>query len=362
MKLHAGLKKALSVAAAATVAATLSAGASAQESINLSFVSGYPPAATMVKAVIESYVPEVDRRLAKTGKYKINWNMAHSGQIVRPRGELEAVELGLADISVIQTPFHVDRLPLHELPFKTPFTTRNLRLISDIYMKMEADVPAFKKIWDKIGQTNLQLTGTVDNYMVISSVPAKHLSDLKGRKVGAAGPNLPWATAIGAAGVQTNLAEAYNSLSTGIYDNMIVWAEAMGTFKLCEPAPHVLDPGFGAILAQALTINTERMAGLPVEVQDALRASAKGWHEKNADLVENGAARGFATCKAKYGTKVTTMSQKEREQWAAALPPMGRDWAKRVDAMGLPGDAILTRYMDEMRANNQPLLRHWDRD
>lgn len=362
MKIQTGLKRAIVAAAAATVAATLSVGASAQETINLSFVSGYPPAATMVKAIIESYVPEVDRRLAKTGKYKINWNMAHSGQIVRPRGELEAVELGLADISVIQTPFHVDRLPLHELPFKTPFTTRDLRLISDIYMKMETDIPAFKKIWDKIGQTNLQLTGTVDNYMVISSVPAKHLSDLKGRKVGAAGPNLPWATAIGAAGVQTNLAEAYNSLSTGIYDNMIVWAEAMGTFKLCEPAPYVLDPGFGAILAQALTINTERMAGLPVEVQDVLRASAKGWHEKNADLVENGAARGFATCKAKYGTKVTTMSQTEREQWAAALPPLGRDWAKRVDAMGLPGDAILTRYMDEMRANNQPLLRHWDRD
>ncbi|MEP4378959.1 MAG: hypothetical protein ABJ215_12765 [Alphaproteobacteria bacterium] len=353
----------------ATVAATLglavvaiSQPAEAQETIDLTFLSGYPPPATMVKAVLEGFVPAVDAALAKTGNYKINWNLAHSGQIARPRGELEATEAGLGDITIIQLPFHTDRLPLHELPFKTPFTSRDLRLMSDIFMEMEADIPAFKKLWDGVGQTNLYLTGTVDNYHIISSKKATRISDLKGRKVGAAGPNLPWATAIGAAGVQTNLADAYNSLSTGIYDNMIVWAEAMGTFKLCEPAPFVLDPAFGAILAQALTVNTDRLNDLPSEVQAVLRNNARGWHKMNADLVENGAEKGFASCKANFGTEVEVLSEDERKQWAAALPPMAKEWATRANAQGLPGTQILKRYMDAMRANNQPLLRHWDRD
>lgn len=359
----------ISVCIRATAAATLGLAAitmtqpaAAQETVGVTFVSGYPPAATMVKAVLESFVPAVDAELAKSGNYKIDWNLAHSGQVARPRGELEATEAGLADISIIQLPFHTDRLPLHELPFKTPFTTRELRLISDIFMDMEADIPEFKRLWDEVGQTNLYLTGTVDNYHVIASKPAKKISDLKGRKVGAAGPNLPWATAIGAAGVQTNLADAYNSLNTGIYEAMIVWAEAMGTFKLCEPAPYVLDPGFGAIIAQALTVNTDSFESLPDEVRNAFRNNAKGWHESNADLVENGAAKGFARCKAEFGTEVAILSQAEREEWAAALPPLGKEWAARVNAQGLPGDAILKRYMDAMRANNQPLLRHWDRN
>ncbi len=354
--------RALAVSAAGLAAISMAAPVSAQETVNVTFVSGYPPAATMVKAVLDGFVPAVDAELAKSGNYRIDWNLAHSGQVARPRGELEATEAGLADISIIQLPFHTDRLPLHELPFKTPFTTRELRLISDVFMEMEVDIPEFKGLWDEVGQTNLYLTGTVDNYHVIAAKPAKKISDLKGRKVGAAGPNLPWATAIGAAGVQTNLADAYNSLNTGIYEAMIVWAEAMGTFKLCEPAPYVLDPGFGAIIAQALTVNTDSFTNLPDEVQTALRNNAKGWHEMNADLVENGAEKGFAQCKADFGTEVAVLPQAEREEWAAALPPLGKEWAARVNDRGLPGDAILTRYMDAMRANNQPLLRHWDRD
>ena len=154
---------------------------------------------------------------------------------MKPRGELEGVETGLGDISIVVTAFHADKVPLYEVSYKTPFTTNNLDLIARTTKKMEGMFPAYAAGWKKFNQMSLYPTGAVDNYIIISKSPIKSLTDLKGRKVGAAGPNLPWVLAAGAAGVQTNLADAYNSLSTGIYDNMVVWQQAMGAFKLCEP-------------------------------------------------------------------------------------------------------------------------------
>ena len=51
----------------------------------------------------------------KTGNFKINWNQGISGQIVKPRGELEGVETGLGDLGVIVTAFHADKVPLYDV-------------------------------------------------------------------------------------------------------------------------------------------------------------------------------------------------------------------------------------------------------
>ena len=60
--------------------------ANATQTINLTVVSGYPPVAAWVKVFKDYYVPEVAKRLAKTGNYKINWNEGFSGTIAKPAG------------------------------------------------------------------------------------------------------------------------------------------------------------------------------------------------------------------------------------------------------------------------------------
>jgi hypothetical protein len=44
------------------------------------------------------------------------------------------------------------------------------------------------------------------------------------------------------------------------------------------------------------------------------------------------------------------------------LPPIAKQWAQSIDKKGLPGTEVLKAYMDIMRKNNQPIIRHWDRD
>jgi TRAP-type C4-dicarboxylate transport system substrate-binding protein len=348
--------------AAAVAFASIGGAVQAQEVINLTFLSGFPPASTNTGAFVSGYAPAVDATLAKTGNFKINWNMAHSGQIVKPRGELEGLETGLGEIGIVVNAFHADKLPLHDISFKTPFTTRNMDLIARTTKSLMDKYPAFQADWDNFNQIALFPTGAVDNYFIISSQPLKHISDLKGRKVGAAGPNLPWVTAVGAAGVQTNLADAYNSLQTGIYDNMVVWAQAIGAFKLCEPAPHVFDVSFGANQSNMLSINTDTLSALPDEVRRAIVDNVEVWHVKNDELLTEGAAKGLNRCKTEFKATVTTVPDDQRKEWARLLPPLARDWAKAMDAAGKPGTQILNDYMATMRAANQPLLRQWDKE
>jgi hypothetical protein len=56
------------------------------------------------------------------------------------------------------------------------------------------------------------------------------------------------------------------------------------------------------------------------------------------------------------------MSQAEREKWAKTMPNVAKGWAADLESKGLPGNDILRTYMDAMRAANQPIIRHWDKE
>ena len=59
------------------------------------------------------------------------------------------------------------------------------------------------------------------------------------------------------------------------------------------------------------------------------------------------------------GGQIIEISSADREAWAAAMPNIAKSWADGLEERGLPGHAILKAYMDIMRANDQPILRHW---
>jgi len=350
------------VFAAAAAGLALAMPAQAQETINLTAISGYPPAATWVRAFKEVYMPAVDAALAKDGKYKIAWNEGFSGTIVKPRGELEGVQSGVGDVSLIVTVFHADKLPLHKLTFVTPFTSNDLGLVVRTMNSLEKSEPAFAKVWDNLNMVNLVLTGPVDNYFIISKQPIKTVAEIKGKKIGAAGANLPWVTAAGATGVSTNLADAYNSLNTGIYEGVIVWAESLKSFKLCEQGPYIFDGGMGAVQGHSVTFNKQVWAKLPAPVKQVLTDAAPKHSDAATNFVNGGAGEALEWCKATYKTEIFKPNAEEKKAWVMAIPNAAKEWAADLEKANMPGKAILTKYMDALRAANQPIVRHWDKE
>ena len=140
------LVKVAGVAAAATLMATPVA---AQKTINLTAIDGYPPKSLWVKEFINFFMPEIDRRLAKTGNYEIKWNQAWGGQIAKKQHVLEALQKGLGDIGVVTTVFHADKVPLQMIAYATPFVSTDPGLVSRTVDKLVENFPAYKAAWKK---------------------------------------------------------------------------------------------------------------------------------------------------------------------------------------------------------------------
>ena len=82
----------------------------AMEKIPLVAISGYPSSALWVRVFSEHFIPEVNRLLAQGNQYEIEWNTPF-GSVTGPGGALESIQYDLADIGVITTAFHSDKIP-----------------------------------------------------------------------------------------------------------------------------------------------------------------------------------------------------------------------------------------------------------
>ncbi len=362
MRSHRKIRPAGALLAASAIALlALPGSAGAAETIKLTAIDGYPPKAMWVKEFINFYIPNINKRLAKTGNYKIKWNQAWGGQIVKPKGVMGGMQKGLGDIGVVTTVFHGDKVPLQMIAYATPFVTTDPVLLSRTVDGLADKFPAYKKAFAKFNQVYLTNLAVLDTYQIFSKKPIHKLSDFKGVKVGGAGLNLRWLQNFGAAGVGGSLVTYYNKVKTGVLDAFMLWPESVVGRKMYEVAPYMLKADLGTANSKVITFNTKAWKKLPGEVKKAVRGGAIAYREHTTKNALKVAAASYAKYK-KMGGKIFQMPQSEREKWAKTMPNVAKDWAASLDKKGQPGRAVLTSYMDTMRAAKQPIIRQWDKE
>lgn len=341
--------------------AAFAAPAAAQQTINLTAIDGYPIRAMWVKEFAEFYIPEVDKRLAAGGKYKIRWNQAWGGQIVKPRGVLEGLQRGLGDIGVVTTPFHTDKAPMQALAYVTPFVTSDPSLVARTLDALAHKYPAVMNEFAAYNQVYLTTAVVLDSYQLFTKAPVKQLADLKGLKVNGAGTNLRYLDGLGATGVAGPLTTYYNNLQTGIVDGAFLWPEAAVSFKLVEVAPHMLKADLGSVNTKVISVNAERWKKLPPEVKKVLQDVAIAYRDRLAEIA---ATKGKSSEAAyvKAGGTITSMSDDARAAWAKGLPNLAKEWAAKMDGQGKPGSQVLAAYMNALRGAGAKPLRDWDRE
>ena len=333
----------------------------AQTTINLTAVDGYPPKSLWIKEFIEFYIPEVDRRLAKTNKYKIHWNQAWGGQIVKPNGVLEGIQKGLGDIGIVTTAIYGDKMNILSVAYATPFVSTDPKLVSHTIDAMVEKFPAIRKTFESYNQVYLTNAVVLDSYQVFTKPTVKGLSDMKGLKIAGAGFNLRYLGPLGAVGVSAPLVNYYNQIQTGVVEGCLAWPEAAVTFKLAEVAPSMLKADIGSVNTKVVTANADTWKRLPDEVKTVLKVVAIEYRDRLAKLAAEEGADSIAAYK-KAGGVVHDLPKVERTKWARELPNIAQQWATGLDKEGAQGTEMLKFYMDAMRAAKQPIERHWDRE
>ncbi len=359
MKLRNSLIVAL-VAAGSCLVQT--APAQAAETIKLVAIDGYPARSMWVKEFSSFFIPRVNEDLAKTGEYKIDWQEAYGGQIVKPRGVLEGIKLGLGDIGIVTTIFHNSALPSQGISAVTPMVSSDARIVAKAVDEIAREFPQMQKEFDAENQVYLATGVVLDSYQIFSKTPINSLKDMQGLKVAGAGYNLRYLEGLqDAAGVRGGLPNFYNMVQTGVTDAAMLWPEAAVTFKIHEVAPYMLEADLGAVNTKTVTINKDVWAKLPEAVKAVIQKVAIEYRDQVANVAMDEAAASIAAYKAAGGT-VTRLPEAERVAWAKAMPNIAVEWAKELDKAGAPGSDMLKAYMGKLTAAGQKPVRDWAAD
>jgi len=332
---------------------------SAQETINLTAIDGYPDRSMWVREFSGFFIPRVNELLAEGGNYEIEWMEAYGGQIVKPRGVLEGIKLGLGDIGIVTTIFHNSALPSQGISAVTPFVSSDARVVAKAVDEIAREFPQMQAELAAENQVYLATGVVLDTYQLFSSVPISSIADIEGMKVAGAGYNLRYLEGIeGAAGVQGGLPNFYNMIQTGVVEAAMLWPEAAETYKIAEVAPYMLQTDFGAVNSKTVTINADVWADLPDEVKEVLQTVAIEYRDHVAGIAMDDAGAALEAYVAGGGT-VVEMSVEQRTAWANSMPNIAAEWAADLDAAGAPGSEMLVAYLDKLRAAGAVPLRDW---
>jgi len=349
-------------ACAAALALMVNAGAvnAAPKEIKMTAISGHPPAIAVVKYLKNYFIPEVDRRLAASGKYKIKWTQAYAGTVAKVPAVFEAIQQGIADMGHVFMGVETAKMPMEAITYVTPFGTGDLAKQLDIVQQLHDVIPEMNAAYDKHNQVLIALAG-VDSYHIFAKFPVKTMADLKGKKLGIPGSAANWLKNTGAKAVRGNLTTYYNSLKTGVYDGIVVFGSGALPFKFHEVAPNLVTTNVGAMFSAVLSVNKDKWASLPQDVRTIFRDVGREYTRiVGEDRVKAGKKTQIVVKKA--GGKIIELSDAERTKWANSLPNLGKQWAAALDKKGLPGTKILKTYMGLARNAGVKFARDWDKE
>jgi TRAP-type C4-dicarboxylate transport system substrate-binding protein len=332
----------------------------AADTFRLTIGAGHPVDASAWITSMRDYLQvEVKKRVESRTPHKIEWVEAYGGSIAKLGEVLEAIESGLMDIGDVHIPFEPAKLMAHNFPYFVPFASPDPLLATKAAYKVYQDHPPLREALEKKYNQVFLGVGAVTCYNLVTTFPWERVDQLKGRKIAAAGPNIPWVQAIGAVGVQSNLNEAYTSMQTGVYQGWVMHAQATVSFKLHEVAKHYTVTDFQATPNVLLTMNRDTWRKLPKPVQDIFTEVASQYHIVQTPLAMAKDEAAFKTMK-EAGSTVRTLSWEEKVKWANAIPDIPKARAEEISKGGMPGDVVKAYYMNQKAAGFK-FPREWFR-
>jgi TRAP-type C4-dicarboxylate transport system substrate-binding protein len=346
---------------ACALATAIAAGPAAAETMKITVVAAAPPQVTNVKVTKEKFIPEVNKRLAASGKdFKVEWTEAYSQTLAKFNEVFETVEDGIAQVGIILKNFEESRLPLDQYMYMVPFMRHSAHQMIDIDRNLHNKIPEMKAAYEKAHQLFI-ISGATNSTQLATTFPVKTVDDLKGRKLGASGAMGHWLRGTGAVIVTASMLQSYIDIKNGVYDGYPISPTLSFAYKTYEAAPYMTVVDFGVSATSGLSVNKNAWAKFPQHFKDIFLAVANEWAYWQLEVDNANDANQRVQMVAK-GLKTFEMPPSERRRWAMQMPNIAQEWADSLEKDGHPGRKVLKAYMDEVRALNVEVARHWDRE
>jgi TRAP-type C4-dicarboxylate transport system substrate-binding protein len=320
--------------------------------------AGHPPVGLWVSSIRDVFIPTVNERVAKETGHKVEWTEAYGGTVCKLGECLEAVESGLLDIADVHVPTEPAKLLAHNFMFFAPFGTPDPRLAAKVVWEVYEKNPALKKVLEDRYNQVFVGPGIVGNYGLVTNFKWNNVSELKGRKIAAIGPNMPWLQGTGAVGVQSTLNEAYTSMQTGVYEGWVMLAEPTLAFKLNEVSKQFVNMNFGAIATPLLTMNKDAFRALPPELQTIVLDAGKKYNEVMGQVTYDRQIASVAKLK-ELGVEVRESDAEMRTAWAKQLANIPKQRFEEINKARMPGEVVY-EYIKALKAAGHTFPRDWE--
>lgn len=319
------------------------------EKITLKIASGHSPSWHFIQLAKDYFVPEVKKRVKERTGHEIEFVEGWSGAMAKPTEVLEAVQSGIVDVGMFCICHEAQKLALHNFPNYLPFGPGDPELSLKATRKVYDAIPELNQVFEKYGQRVLGLI-PFEPYELVSRFPITKASDVKGRKIGAAGPNAFWVESAGALPVSVGGPDMYTSFQTGLIDSMLIFPSVMDSLKLHEVAPYLVKVTFGSMTVTPLTINLRKFDRLPKEVRDILVEVGRDM-EARAGPTTTALINNSVKLVESKGVKVMTVSASERAAWARMLADVsGKIGARYETETKLPVRKAMRAYIEATEA------------
>ncbi len=321
-------------------------GSAHADTFTLRMGSGHPSGPVAYVTQMEKFLgPEIQKRVAQRTDHNIKIIYAFAGTVAKVHETLEAVQKGLLDIGGYCVCFETSKAMPLGVSYYVPFSSPDVRLDVKVVRQLLQEYPAmYAYLSDKYNQKLLAISG-FDNYGLGTNFKWDTVAALRGRKILAAGPNLPWVASSGAIPATGGLPTFYNQLKTGVADGVLIFPGSYYGFKFHEQAPNFKVTDFGGTMQIALTMNNKTRRKLPPQVVEIIDEVAAEWESVATEDAASRERPGLDNLR-KAGTEVTIISAQAKYDWAKSLEPFVNESAQKLQRAGLPGSEILKRYIE----------------
>lgn len=309
--------------------------------VTLRFTSPLPPPPYSAAVIAEWWGSEVEKRT----NGRVKFEFFHGGTLSKPREELEAVQVGLADAGFVTYPYYPTKLGLGQFTYAVPFGPSEAVMVYESVSEMFDTIPALKALVEQHNQ-KIIFHRVIGDYNMVSKSPLGTLADLKGKKLASIGAYHPKIlAAAGAVPVAMPVAERYQSMQTGVVEGSVLPFDLQVNIRLHEVAKYAIRLGLGAAFSTSVTINRDVWNKLPADIQEIILQAGDDAGRKLATDTDALTQKAVDDMQA-AGLTFIDFPAAEKAKWAEMLPDYPAEWAREENGKGQPGTRVMQAYLD----------------
>jgi TRAP-type C4-dicarboxylate transport system substrate-binding protein len=303
------------------------------------------PANMPFAQILYWWLDEVEKRSG--GRIKFERYPGES--LAKAAEQLDALESGMADVSLFVTTYTPGKIPLNTLT-ALPFSLKYAWVNATSYYQLVQEVPEVKAEYTKHNVRVVSGYGT-GPYYVFSTKPIRAFSDFKGKKIIVTGPAAELLKAAGAAPLGIVITESYESLQRGTADGAVFGPSAAGTYNMDEVCKYLLMLPVGGVCGP-IGMNMNTWNRLPKDIQ-AMIDNLVPEHAKADHRIYQ--IDGDGKFMERFKTRGVQISEPSPEL-SAEMRKIAQDvvwgkWANDQEKRKLPGKKVLEAYLKILEKN-----------